>query len=173
MGAQTHPSLSDEDEARLLLHLRKHKVYPYLYRFKKTINAGNFTRTDTPGGGSFFTFTFRPDNYVGIVGIATNMILSPNTTIGRFAITISYDNNVNLGDNASLNAFDSEAQEIYQLVTNGGAINDFQVFYPLNWFVERGKPVFIHVWADSSTVATGTAILAGHIILGTLIAVQQ
>lgn len=173
MGAISHAELTDKENAALLAHLRKHKTYPYLFRLKKAITAGNFTKVDAPGGGSYFTFEFRPNNYVGVISFATNLILSPNTTIGRFAITMSYNSVVNLGDNTSLTKFDTEAQEIYQLVTNGGAINDYQVTYPLNWFVERAKPLFIHIWADAATVAAGTATLAGHIILGTLIASQQ
>ncbi len=172
MGAQTFPNLSAVDEARLLLHLRKHKIYPYRYSFLKTTNAATF---DTADGalGSYLTFTLRPNNYTGVVSIATNMILSPNTTIGRYAITFSYNQVLTLADQAALTNFDTEAQEIYQLVTNGGAINDFQVFYPLNWFIEKGRPLFIHLWVDAATITAGTATIAGSIIVGTLIATQQ
>lgn len=173
MGALTHAALTAKDDAMLLNHLRKHKTYPYSFRIKKTINAATFTRADAAGGGSFFTFTFRPNNYVGIISIAANMILRPNTTIGRFAYVVSYNNALTFADNPTLTAQATEAQEVYQLATNGGAVNDYQVFYPLDWFVEKGSPLYIHVWADSINVAAGASTLEGWVTFGTLISGQQ
>lgn len=166
------PTLSREETQKLYDHLRKHKIYPYQFRFRKLINAANFPNVDG-ALGSYFTLAFTPANYLGVVSLATNFIITPNTTIGEFCLAISYSNVLTLADNGAPTVPDGEGQVIYQLKSNGGAINDFQVFYPLNWFVEARKPLYIHFWADAATVAAAAATVSGHCIPGTLVTNQQ
>jgi hypothetical protein len=164
----TRSTFNTEEMQRLKLHLEKHKVYPFQYRFRKVINSSNFGTADG-SIGSYFTLTFTPNVHLGIVSMATNFVVTPNTSVGIFMLAASYRSTVTLADNTATGTPDDEANEIYRLMSNGGAINDFQVFYPLNWYLEAGKPFYLHVYADATTVAANNTTITGHFILGTLL----
>lgn len=159
--------LTPAEKAALISHNRKHKVYPYPYIFRKTIDATHFTTADG-AIGSFFTMSFTAKEILPIVSMATSFIITPNTTVGLFALVVSYSPKVSMADQALLTAPSDEGNKIYQLLSNGGAINDFQVFYPLDWYMERGSQIFMHVFADATTVAAGTSTITGQFILGTM-----
>jgi hypothetical protein len=112
--------------------------------------------------------SFTPKEITGIVSIATSFIITPNTAVDIFALVVSYKPTITFADNAVPTLPDDEAGDIYQLLSNGGAINDFQVFYPLNWYLERDKPIYMHVFAGALTVAGASTTITGHFILGTL-----
>jgi len=160
--------LSDEENKKLYSHLNKHKIYPFAYRFRKLISATAFTTADG-ALGSYFTLTFTPTQQLGIISLATNYIILPNTSIGAFSMLVSYRPVITMSNNTALGTPDDESNEIYELKSNGGAINDFQVFFPLTWYVETGKSLYIHFWADAATVTAGTATVVGRIILGTML----
>lgn len=147
-------------------HLRKHKAYPYNFGIAKNIDNTDFTRT-TVTGFRYFTFQFTPQVETGIVSIATNLLITPETTFGQFGIQLSYGPDLTLADNTVLTAPLNEGVVAYNLFVNGGAINDFQVFYPLNFLVRSKETLFIHVFADTTTCTAGTSDIRGQIVLGT------
>jgi len=51
------------------------------------------------------------------------------------------------------------------LISNGGAINDFQVFYPLGWYVEAGTPLYIHVFVGQTALGGGGTMI-GRVAIG-------
>jgi len=159
-------TISKVEQDQLLQHLSKHPIYPYTFRFRRTVDAANFPLADG-GLGSYFSFKWQPIVTVGVVSIACNYILTPNTTVDVFALAVSYKPVYTIA-NATGNTPADEANDIYELKANGGSINDFQVFYPLNWFVEKTQPLYVHVFAGAATVAAGTATMQGRITFGTL-----
>jgi hypothetical protein len=164
--ALRQPQISKEEQQLLLQHLRKHVIYPYREQFRLTTNSTNFPNQDGSGPaiGFYFTYTFQPVTTLGIVSLAAGFILTPNTTVDLFAMQVSYKPTMTMANQTAW----SEADVIYQLMSNGGAINDFQVFYPLNWYVEKNQPIYVHVYAGTSTISAATAVMTGHITLGTL-----
>lgn len=165
----TRSLLDPAQKIALQKHLLQHKVYPYRYRMRAAINETNFATADSTIG-HYFTRQFTPQFATGIVSIAAGFIITPNTTTGIFALVGSYRSTLTMADLAG-NTPD-EGAEIYSLISNGGAINDFQVFFPLNWYVEAGKTFYIHAWADETTIDAGTSTLTGHFTLGTLVTDQ-
>jgi hypothetical protein len=172
-GVISRSVLNDKENQELLEHLKKHKVYPYKYKIKKTINSTNFINNDVPGGGGYFTYAFTPQLYLGIVYLAANFIITPNTVVGTFALAISYASVFSFGDNAVSTLPDLEGTDTYMLLSNGGAINDFQVFFPLNWYLETNKTIYIHGWADSATILIASAVMQGQFTFGTLVTNRQ
>lgn len=168
----TRPALSAPEEKALFAHLQKHKIYPFRYRFRQLIDATQFATADG-AIGSYRTYTFTPDVHLGIVSIAANFIITPNTTVGTYALAVSYANTFSLQDGGNLTKPDDEATVIYELKSNGGAINDFQVYYPLNIYVEANKPIYFHLWADAATVTAGTSTMSGHVVFGSLLTGQK
>ena len=162
---QAIPPYSEAELKALLDHLKKHTVYPYRCRRRKTMSAGNFATADG-SLGSYFTVTFTPESTIGIVSLACNIIITPNTAVGQFAVAVSYSSTFSLQDGSS--SPDEENASIYTIETNGGAINDFQVFYPLNWYVTAGQSVYLHFWADAATITTGTAVMGAKVVLGAI-----
>lgn len=164
---QTRPLLTDAEKKALATHLAKHKILPFQYRFRKTVAVAAFSTADG-ALGDYFTLEFTPDLYTGIVSIAAGFILTPNTTVGQFAIQASYKSTMTMADGTALTSPDSNGDVIYNLISNGGAINDFQVFFPLNWYIEAKKTMYFHVWADRTTITAATAVMSGHVTLGTM-----
>ena len=161
--------LNEAERIALLSHLQKHKIYPFRYRFSKTINAANFPTAAVGGtAGSYFTLTFQPKEILGIITLSNAFIITPNTTVDTFSIAVSYKKTWAWGDNTVATVPDDEGSEIYSLLSNGGAINDFQVFYPTTYYMERNTPIYIHVFAGATTVAAGTSTMTGAVIIGTL-----
>ncbi|HXT00362.1 MAG TPA: hypothetical protein VN915_06780 [Elusimicrobiota bacterium] len=167
--------LSDQDKKDLVAFSEKHKIYPYRYRFNKLISTTAFNKTAAgpiqganPGLGSYFTLSFTPKEITPIIYIATSFIVLPNTSVDIFALVVSYNSTISFADNVNAGLPDDEAQDTYQLLSNGGAINDFQVFYPVNWFLERGRTIYMHVYAGPTVVAAASSYIVGHFILGTL-----
>ncbi len=156
--------LTQEEYESLRSHLRKHKAYPYNYQIAKTINNTNFTAT-TVSGFRYFTFEFAPVTDTGIVSLATNLLITPETTFG---IQLSYAPTLSLADNPTLLAPANEGAVAYNLFVNGGAINDFQVFFPLDYYVRaKQETIYLHVFADTTTCTAGTSTMRGQMILGT------
>ncbi len=162
----TKAILSKDEQARLVQHVTKHKTYPFEYRWNRAINNTLFDLSVT--GFRYFTLTFTTKEILPIISLATSFIVTPNTTVGAFGIVLSYKSVLSLADNVAAGVPDDEGGNIYQLLSNGGAINDFQVFYPLNWYMDRNSPMYIHVFADTTTATAGTSTMLGHVILGTL-----
>lgn len=164
----TRPILLQEEYESLRKHLRQHKTYPFSYSIRKVINAANFPLTDGGSIVKYFTLQFTPDVSVGIVSLATNLIITPETTFGIFGLQMSYKPTLSLADNPSATAPANEGNNAYNLVTNGGAINDFQVFFPLNFYLESRQTMYLHVFANDAIVAAASSNMTGQIILGTL-----
>lgn len=165
----TKADLSQKQKNALIDHSRVHKVYPYPFIFRKSIIAANFTKADGTIG-SYFTMTFTAKEILPIVSFATSFIITPNTVVDLFAIVISYKSTMSMADGASLTEPTDEGSKSYQLLSNGGAINDFQVFYPLNWYMERQSKIYMHVFAGKTTIdaASATNVITGQVILGTM-----
>lgn len=164
----TKSNLTQADKDALILHSRKHKVYPYPYQFERVINAANFPNTASPVSLiKYFTMSFTAPEILPIISIAAGFILSPNTTVGIFGIVVSYKPTLSLADGSNTLPTD-EGSVIYKLISNGGAINDFQVFYPTDWYLERLSKLYIHVFADNATVGAASTLIIGHTILGSL-----
>jgi hypothetical protein len=165
----TKSNLSQPEKKALIDHSRKHKLYPYLYQFRKPIIAANFGTADG-AIGSYFTMEFTAPEILPIVSFATSFIITPNTIVDIFALVISYKPTMSMADAASVVKPTDEGNKTYQLLSNGGAINDFQVFYPLDWYMERGSKIYMHVYAGATTIAAATAtnIMTGQVVLGTL-----
>lgn len=163
----TKPQISKDEQLKLVAHMLKHKTYPYKFQWNRAINNTTFN-VATGNGVRNFTLTFRVNEVTPIISLATNFVVTPNTTVGIFGITVSYKPLLSFADNASATVPDDEGGDIYQLISNGGAINDFQVFYPLNWYMDRTSQVYVHVFADTTTCTAGTSTMAGQIIFGTL-----
>lgn len=164
----TRAILTQAEYESLRSHLKKHKIYPYSYAIRKAISAANFTLTDGASVVKYFTYTFTPPEATGIVSLATNLVITPETTFGLLGLQLSYKSTLSLADNVSAVKPNDEGTEAYNIMVNGGAINDFQVFFPLNYYVESRQPIYIHVYADSTTVSAGTSTLTGRIILGAM-----
>lgn len=152
---------------------QEHKIYPYRYRINKKINATNFNKSAAgsiagAGTGSYFTLSFTPPEITPIIYIATSFIILPNTSVDVYSLVVSYNSVLSYADNANANQPDDEGSDTYQLLSNGGAINDFQVFYPVNWYVERKKPIYFHVFAGPTIVAADSSYMLGHFLIGTL-----
>lgn len=148
-------------------HMLQHKGYPYNYGISKNIDNTDFSRTGVTGF-RYFTYEFTPEVDTAIVSLATNLLITPETTFGQFGIQLSYGPDLTLADNLTLTKWLNEGTVAYNLFVNGGAINDFQVFYPLNYYVRsRQEKMFIHVFADTTTCTAGTSDMRGQIILGT------
>lgn len=162
------PMLSKEEQDRLVSHIMKHKTYPFMYRWAKTINNTNFDVASGGSGFRNFTLTFQVREKTPIHSIAANFIVTPNTTVGTFGIALSYKSTISFADNANAGIPDDEGSEVYMLLSNGGAINDFQVFYPLNFYMDRAFPLYVHVFADTTTCTAGTSTMVGRVILGTM-----
>lgn len=165
----TRPILNQEEYELLRSHLRKHKVYPFSYRIKKTISvAGGFATADGSASFHYFTLKFTPTTDTGIISLASNLVITPSTTFGLFGIHLSYNDTLTLADQSDLTAPVNEGTTAYNLMVNGGAINDFQVFFPLNFYVESRKSVYLHVYADDTTIAAASSVMTGQIVLGTM-----
>lgn len=162
----TKPLLSSAEKELLWRHLLKHKAYPYTFDIRQTTSAANFPTQDG-AIGDYRTYTFTPPYALGIVGIATGFIITANSVTGLFAVVNSYRSTMSMAEGPS-QTVPNEGQQVYKNISNGGAINDFQVFFPLNIYVEANKPFYTHVWVDRTNITTGTAVLTGHITLWTL-----
>lgn len=158
--------LNQAEIEALRLHLRKHKTYPYNYGISNNIDNTDFNIAG-PTGYRYFTYEFTPQVETGIVSLATNLLITPETTFGQFGIQLSYGSTLTLAGNSVKTTPLNEGVVAYNLFTNGGAINDFQVFFPLDFFVRSRETVYIHVFADTTTCTAGTADIRGQIILGT------
>jgi len=172
-GAISRASLSRDQDDELLKHLSKHKIYPYKFRIKKTINNTNFGVADVSGGGRYFALTWTPSYYTGVIYLAANFIISPNTTVGTFALAVSYAPTFSMGDNANPAKIDLEGTDVYTLISNGSAINDFQVFFPLDWYLEAKRPLSLFVWADTTTCTAGSSTIQGQFTYGTMVTSRQ
>lgn len=161
--------LTQAEKIALISHSRKHKVYPVPFVFRKPLVAASFGTADG-AIGSYFTMAFTAPEITPIVSFATSFIITPNTLVDIFAIVISYKPTMSMADGASLTKPTDEGSKAYQLLSNGGAINDFQVFYPLNWYLERGSKLYMHVYAGATTIAAALAtnVMTGQVILGTM-----
>lgn len=149
-------------------HLLKHKSYPYTYVINRGITAANFPSTDASSLAlRYYTLQFTPTVDTGIVSLATGILIKPETTFGMFGLQMSYKDTLNWTDNPTLVKPANEGNGVYGLITNGGAINDFQVFFPLDYFVRANETMYIHVYADATTIAAATSTMIGGIILGT------
>ena len=164
----TKANLSEADRADLISHSQKYKVYPYRYRINKAINGTNFAKADASGTVKYFTMQLTAGEILPVVSFATSLIITPNTAVDIFGIAISYNSSLSLADNVNANRPDEEGTVIYQLLSNGGAINDFQVFYPVDWYMERGSILYMHVFAGNTIVAAASASMVGHIVHGTM-----
>ena len=164
----TKPILSQEEYEALRKHLKQHKLYPYSYSIRKTINAAAFPTADGGAIVKYFSLEFTPPTAVGIVSLATNIIITPETSFGIMGIQLSYSPLLSLADNPTATAPANEGTTAYNIIVNGGAINDFQVFFPLNLFVESRQTAYLHVFANNALVAAATSNMTGQIILGTL-----
>lgn len=159
--------LSREEYAALGSHLLKHKIYPYeIAEFSRAINGTNFATADG-SLGSYFTLTWTPQQKLGIVTVAANFIITDNSKVGTFAMMLSYKNTVSLQDKTGTPPI-NEGNRFYSLISNGGAINDLQNYFPLNFYVEAGQPIYLHVWGDNASVTAGTATITGSCVIGAL-----
>jgi hypothetical protein len=166
-------NINDAEKRELVSFSEKHKIYPFRYRFNKLMNAANFPKAaagniGAGATGSYFTLTFTAKEVTPIIYIATSYIILPNTTVDAFALVVSYNPTLSFADNVNALLPDDEASDTYQLLSNGGAINDFQVFYPVNWFLARGQSIYMHVFAGPTTITAANAYVMGHFILGTV-----
>jgi hypothetical protein len=164
---------NDLERKELISFSEKHAIYPQRFRFNKKINSTNFNKTaagNIAAGstGAYFTLTFTAKEITPIIYIASSFIILPNTTVDVFSLVASYNPVLTYADNVNAGLPDDEGADTYQLLSNGGAINDFQVFYPVNWFLNRGQSIYLHVFAGPTTVAADNAYMMGHFILGTL-----
>ena len=160
-------ALSKEEQTQLLTHLRKHPIYPVTFKCRQTTNGTNFPKVDG-GIGQYRTYAYTPGVVEGVVSIAANYILTPNTTVDMFVLAVSYKPTFTMQDNGSVDTPQDQGSEIYQLLSNGGAINDFQVFYPLNWYLEKSQTIYMHLWVGASTITAASALMTGHVTLGVL-----
>ena len=163
-------AINKDEQDQLMTFLRKHPIYPYRKRWNVAVNNTNF---DTANGASpitvrSMTLSWVPDQTVGIVSLATGFIVTPNTVVDTFGLMVSYKPTLTLADGAHAKVASDESDDIYQALSNGGALNDFQVFYSLNWLVEKGQPIYIHVFAGTATCTAATANMMGHVIFGVL-----
>lgn len=162
----TRNNLSDAERKELADHAKKYKVYPYRYRINRVVNATNFPTSET-SGFKYYTRAFIAAEVLPIISIAASLILTPNTVVGTFGIVLSYNSVLSFVDGTA-DTPDEEGTVIYQLLSNGGAINDFQVFYPTNWYMERNSKIYLHVFADATRVAAADTTAVGHVVLGTM-----
>ena len=158
--------LTQTEYEALRSHLRKHKSYPYNFGISKNIDNTDFATTGVTGF-RYFTLQFTPTVETGIVSLATNLVITPETTFGVMGIQMSYASTLTLADNSVATAPLNEGTVAYNLFVNGGAINDFQVFYPLNYYVRSRETMYIHVFADTTTCTAGSSDMRGQIVLGT------
>lgn len=163
----TKSNLSDQERLDLATHASKYKVYPYRYRINRTVNAANFTKADPSSTVKYYTRAFKANEVLPIISFATSLILTPNTSVGLFGLALSYNSVFDLSDGTT-DAPDEEGTIIYQILSNGGAINDFQVFYPTDWYMERTTKIYLHVFADNTRVAAADTTAVGHVVLGTM-----
>lgn len=161
------PQLSDVEQKLLYDHLRKHIVYPFGYRVNKVLSNANFGTVEAAGLCRYTTLTFRPKRTVGVVAIMANFIITPNTVVDTFGFEISYSSTFSLADNANSTLPDEEAKSSYMLLSQGGAINDLQVFFPLNFLVEANSPLYIHLFVGTASISASNTMI-GKIKLGTL-----
>lgn len=166
-GAIQKANLGPEDRKNLVEDLGKRKIYPITYKWNKLITAITFPNVDVGGVGNYFTMSFTPRELTGIISIAAGYIVTPNTNVDIFNVVCSYKSVLSMGDITNLNAPNDEGGDIYQLLSNGASINDFQVFFPLNWYVARNQSFFIHVFAGAASLGGGTTI-RGRVTLGCL-----
>lgn len=157
--------LNQPEIESLRSHLRKHKAYPYNFGVNQAINNTTFDSTVT--GFRYFTLQFTPTVETGIVSLATNLLITPETTFGMLGIQLSYASTLTLAGNTVLTAPLNEGNVCYNLFVNGGAINDFQVFFPLNYFLRSRETMFIHIFSDTTICTAGTSTMRGQIIVGT------
>jgi hypothetical protein len=166
--ATTRALLNQEEYEALRSHLRKHKLYPFSYSIRKLISAANFPTADGGGIVKYFTLSFTPEQAMGVVSLATNLVITPETTFGIMGLQMSYKPTLSLADNTVATSPNNEGNNAYNLILNGGAINDFQVFFPLNFYLESRQTIYIHVFANNAVVAAASSNMTGQIILGTL-----
>lgn len=169
MGVRVAAITKTEQDA-LLVFLRKNPVYPFRKRFNVAVNNTTFDTANaaSPVAVRSMTLSWRPTETVGIVSLAVGAIVTPNTTVDVFGVVISYKPTLTLADGTHAEVPDNESDDIYQVLSNGGAINDFQDFYPLNWLVERGQYIYAHIFAGTTTCTAATSSIMGHVIFGTL-----
>ncbi len=163
----TKSNLTRDDQTGLVKHIQKNKNYPYDFPFRRTINGTVFNNADG-SIGSYFTKAFTAREILPIISISAVYIITPNTTVDIFCVAVSYNSVFSLADSTNDTLPGGEGGVIYRLLSNGGAINDFQVFYPTDWYMERNSKIYVHVYAGATTVTAGTSTITGSIILGTL-----
>jgi hypothetical protein len=90
------------------------------------------------------------------------MNITPSTVVDLFGIAISYAATLDFSDGAGAGAggADEEATQIYQLLAQGGAINDFQVYFPLGAYLEKGTPLYVHFFGGHGSIAAGGTMVA-------------
>jgi hypothetical protein len=157
--------LDDAERQALMKHLQKHAIYPFRMPFNKTVSSTFFASSGTLV--KYGTIKWTPDNHLGIVSIAANFLITPNTSVANYGLAVSYSSVYSDADIGTSKL--EEAQQIYELKAQGGSICDFQVFYPLTWYVEANTPIYVHLFADSARVTAGTDIMSGQVIFGTLL----
>lgn len=167
MPGITLSAISQAEQKEVQKFLEKHKTFPYSFGWSKTITTGNFATADGSSTVKFFSQTFQPKQYLGVVAVACNYIITPNTVVDIFAVSITYGATAQytLGTYTQI-----PGQDVYELKSNGGAINDFQVFYPLNWWMEPNSQIQIIVAAGVTTVTANSSsnVFQGKVILHTI-----
>lgn len=172
-GTISRAILNPEESQQLVKFLDKHRIYPYKFKFNKTINNTNFNKVDSAGGGRYFTLSWAPSFYTGIVYFGANWIVTPNSTVGNFSATVSYASTISFADNASPTAIDLEGTDALTILSAGSTLNELVPFFPLNWSIETGKTIYVHVWADTTTCSAGTSSIIGQFTFGTLVTSRQ
>lgn len=167
-GTQAPPQYTKEEQERLWDHLRRSRSYPHRFAFSVVANTTTFDNApanDPCRNARIKQIEFN--SYVGLVALQINLLTLPVATSGIFGLAISYADTFRFvntdGNTVAPNVVEEQGQVIYQLVSQGGSIADFEIFYPLNFLVEPSKKR-LNIFLFSNTT-DGSITFDGHVLL--------
>jgi hypothetical protein len=189
------PTLSQAEQQARYSDLAKKTLFPYSYPFAINPSTANFTG---PGPSSplydSMSIGLQADNNFSISCLSVQVCMEfENATsayLGNFGIEVSYSpvpvtvplaptgvpaiptTPIDVG-----NVIYHNFQAVHVVAGAGGAgndvqtmanINDFWRFEPYNYLLKFNQILYIHFLVDNHTVAVGSSLLQGSVILHTL-----
>lgn len=163
------PSFTRELQQERLRAIQLQVLFPYTYRFNRTVSNVLYSIADTNvAGAQYDSFGFVAPETLQIVAIHATAVYQLAST-HTFAWALSYSPLFTMGDTNTGNLPTDQGNIVYQSVQYGNTVLDDFIFFDQDkgWYMSFNQTLFFYQWADAAAITAGNITMIGSLTLYT------
>jgi hypothetical protein len=156
----------DEQQARLKA-IQLQTLYPFTYRFNRTVSNVLFSIADTNvAGAQYDSFGFVAPETMQIVAIKATCVMQLSNT-HTFAWALSFSDIFTMGDTNNGELPTDQGNIIYESTFRGSdTLKEFILFdADKGLYLSYGQTLFFYQWADAAAIAAANITMIGELTL--------